>query len=55
VYTHYVDTVVETGRTVARVNSKGQEQDVTLLFLEVYVKQNGRRQLAAWHSTRPAL
>jgi len=43
-----------TGDASAKVRSKGQELNVSLLFLEVYVKQEGRWQLAAWQSTRSA-
>jgi len=48
----YGDTVIVTGGADAKVNSKGQELDVRLLFLEVYVKEGGRWRLAAWQSTR---
>lgn len=44
--------VVVTGHAAARVRAKGQELDVSLLYLEVYVKRDGRWQLAAWQSTR---
>jgi ketosteroid isomerase-like protein len=49
----YGNTVVVTGHASAKVNVKGQELDVGLLFLELYVKQDGRWQLAGWQSTRP--
>jgi ketosteroid isomerase-like protein len=45
-------TVVVTGHAEAKVRAKGQELNVSLLYLEVYVKQEGRWQLAAWQSTR---
>jgi ketosteroid isomerase-like protein len=48
----YGDTVLVTGRASAKVRSKGQELNVELLYLEAYVKQDGRWQLAAWQSTR---
>ena len=50
----YGDTVVAAGSMAAKVHNKGQELDVDLLFLEVYVKQQNRWQLAAWQSTRRA-
>ena len=46
------DTILVTGRASAKVRSKGQELNVELLYLEAYVEQNGRWQLAAWQSTR---
>jgi len=51
----YGSTIVVTGRASAKVRSRGEELDVALLYLEVYVKQDGRWQLAAWESTRSAL
>ena len=48
----YSSTILVTGRASARVKSKGQELNVELLYLEAYVEQNGRWQLAAWQSTR---
>ena len=50
----YGDSAIVTGNASAQVRSKGQELNVSLLFLEVYVKQEGRWQLAAWQSTRSA-
>jgi hypothetical protein len=41
-----------TGHAAGKVRAKGQELDVSLLYLEVYVKNDGRWQLAAWESTR---
>jgi hypothetical protein len=51
---YYGDTVVASGHASTKVKAKGQELDVSLLFLEVYVRQNGRYQLVAWQSTRSA-
>jgi len=48
----YGNTVIATGEASAQVRAKGRELDVKLLFLEAYVKQKGRWQLAAWQSTR---
>jgi len=47
----YGNVVVATGRA-AKVRAKGQELNVSLLYLEAYVKQDGRWQLVAWQSTR---
>jgi len=43
-----------TGNAAGKVRNKGQDLDVNLLFLEAYVKQEGRWQLVAWQSTRAA-
>ena len=48
----YGNTVLVTGHAAGKVRAKGQELDVSLLYLEAYVKQDGRWQLAAWQSTR---
>jgi ketosteroid isomerase-like protein len=45
-------SVVVTGDAVVKVRAKGQELNVSLLYLEVYAEQDGRWQLAAWQSTR---
>jgi hypothetical protein len=50
----YGDTLVVWGNAPGKVRSKGEELNVDLLYLEVYVKQEGRWQLAAWESTRLA-
>jgi hypothetical protein len=50
----YGNTVVVSGDASAKVAAKGQELDVNLLFLEIYVRQEGRWQLVAWQSTRSA-
>ena len=64
VYTHasgwrqtkaeFLAALLVTGRASGKVRSKGQELNVELLYLEAYVKQDGRWQLAAWESTRLA-
>ena len=48
----YGNTVLVTGHAAGQVRAKGQELDVSLVYLEAYVKQDGRWQLAAWQSTR---
>ena len=48
----YGNVVLVTGRASAQVRAKGQELNVNLLYLEAYVKQDGRWQLVAWQSTR---
>jgi ketosteroid isomerase-like protein len=48
----YGNTVIVTGSASGKVLNKGQDLDVSLLFLEAYVKQEGRWQLVAWQSTR---
>jgi ketosteroid isomerase-like protein len=50
----YGNVVMVTGHAAAKVRAKGQELNVSLLYLEVYVKQDGRWQLVAWQSTRLA-
>lgn len=50
----YGNTILVTGRASGMVRSKGQELSVELFYLEAYVKQDGRWQLAAWESTRVA-
>jgi hypothetical protein len=50
----YANVVLVTGRAAASVRAKGQELNVRLLYLEAYVKQDGRWQLVAWQSTRLA-
>jgi ketosteroid isomerase-like protein len=48
----YGNVVLATGRAAAKVRAKGQELNVSLFYLEAYVKQDGRWQLVAWQSTR---
>jgi ketosteroid isomerase-like protein len=48
----YGSTAVVTGRASVKARAKGQELDVELLYLEAFVKQDGRWQLVAWQSTR---
>ena len=50
----YGNVVLVTGHATAEVRAKGQELNVSLLFLEAYAKQEGRWQLVAWQSTRLA-
>jgi len=48
----YGNVVLVTGHATTEVRAKGQELNVSLLFLEAYVKRDGRWQLVAWQSTR---
>lgn len=48
----YGNVVLVTGRASAKVRAKGQELNVSLLYLEACVKQDGRWQLVAWQTTR---
>ncbi len=48
----YGNVVLVTGHAAAKVRAKGQELNVSLLYLEAYVKQEGRWQLVGWQSTR---
>ena len=50
----YGNTALLSGHASTKVNAKGQELDVSLLFLEVYVKLDSGWQLVAWQSTRSA-
>jgi hypothetical protein len=44
--------VVVTAHAAIKARTKGQELQVSSLYLEVYVKRASRRQLVAWQSTR---
>jgi ketosteroid isomerase-like protein len=48
----YGSTALVTGRASVKARAKGQELNVELVYLEAFVKQDGRWQLAAWQSTR---
>ena len=48
----YGNVVLVTGHAAAKVRAKGQELNVSLLYLEAYVKREGRWQLVAWQATR---
>ena len=50
----YGSTIVVTGNAAIKANAQGQELSVELVYLEVFEKQDGRWQLVAWESTRPA-
>ena len=50
----YGNVVLVTGHAAAKVRAKGQELNVSLLYLEAYVKQDGLWQLVAWQATRVA-
>jgi hypothetical protein len=46
------DTVVLNGRIALEVDLQGQPNRLILVYTDVYVRRDGRWQLAAWHSTR---
>ena len=48
----YGSTALVTGRATVKAKAKGQEFSVELVYLEAFVKQDGRWQLVAWQSTR---
>ena len=48
----YGDMALLTGRSAVRVRSRGQENNLQIRFLAVYVRKAGRWQMAAWQSTR---
>ena len=48
----YGNTAVLTGTVTIKARTQGQELSVELLYLEIFVKQDGRWQLVAWQSTR---
>jgi ketosteroid isomerase-like protein len=48
----YGSTAVVTGTASIKAKAKGQELSVELVYLEAFVKQDGRWQLVAWQSTR---
>jgi len=48
----YGGTAVVTGRASVKARAKGQELNVDLVYLEAFVKQDGRWLLVAWQSTR---
>ncbi|MGO9271903.1 MAG: nuclear transport factor 2 family protein [Terriglobia bacterium] len=48
----YGSTAVVTGHASVMARTKGQEVSSELLYLEAFVKQDGRWQLVAWQSLR---
>lgn len=48
----YGKTAVVNGRSRMRVRNSAGEQAFSIRFLEVYVREAGRWQLAAWQATR---
>ncbi len=46
------NTVVLNGRVALEVDLQGQPNRLVLVYTDVYVRRDGRWQLAAWHSTR---
>ncbi len=48
----YGSTALVTGHASVKARVKGEELVVELVYLEAFVKQDGRWQLVAWQSTR---
>ena len=48
----YGDTAVVTGSAAIKVSSGGRLLEFSILFTDVYAKQEGRWQMVAWQSTR---
>ncbi len=48
----YGKTAVVTGKSHMKVESGGQEYDLLIRFIDVYVKSNGDWQMVAWQSTK---
>jgi len=48
----YGDTAVATGQAAVEVNNRGQELNMKLRYIDVWVKRGGRWQMVAWQSTR---
>jgi ketosteroid isomerase-like protein len=50
----YNDTAIVTGRATIKIKARGEEESFEICYLDVYVKQEGRWQMAAWQSSRIA-
>ncbi len=50
----YGQAAVVTGRAAIKIKARGDEQSFMICYLDVYVKQEGRWQMAAWQSARVA-
>ncbi|MCH8062393.1 MAG: nuclear transport factor 2 family protein [Chloroflexi bacterium] len=48
----YGDAAVVTGSAAIKVSSGGRLLEFSILFTDVYAKQDGRWQMVAWQSTR---
>ena len=48
----YGDAAVVTGSAAIKVSSGGRLLEFSILFTDVYAKQEGRWQMVAWQSTR---
>ena len=48
----YGDAAVVTGSAEIKVSSGGRLLEFSILFTDVYAKQEGRWQMVAWQSTR---
>jgi len=51
----YGRTAVVTGRAHVKAKVKGQDVNIELRFLDVYVQRQGRWQMVAWQSARLAM
>jgi ketosteroid isomerase-like protein len=50
----YGEVAVVTGRADVKVQSSGEDLDLPIRYLDVYVKKGGAWKMAAWQSTRLA-
>ena len=48
----YGDTAVLRGQSDVKVTLQGQQANLVLRFIAVYIKKDGRWQMTAWQSTR---
>jgi len=48
----YAAAAVVTGQAAVKIKVNGQEKNLQIRFIDVYVKRNGHWQMVAWQSTR---
>ncbi len=48
----YAAAAVVTGRAAVKIKVNGQEKNLQIRFIDVYVKRKGHWQMVAWQSTR---